>query len=1177
MTEMDGGALAQLRAAAEAAGGTDIPDGELIRFYEAKNRDLKAASLALQKTIAWRNAIDQTVPSAAEEFDMRLSSCVQLIGSDGSGCPVYCLQPGALLSDQTDGDLPAPLLTRAVRLGLEALRFELQATGADANGLILLLDLRSVRLGFWLLAMLPALREQMKIFEQHYPLCLRMVLVDCTSNADQEQSEPSLLKQVVKPWMLFRPLLSESLQARCVVVDEAHELLPVLDAHIPTLDLASPTAARAVRLRLQWLLSGGRRKPRSHLLERGILRPWEEADDPSFAGVGASEAKSVATLRAMLDEISAPASPALSPLALAKRGTPPASPPWTPPLRPTRPSGEGGDAASTSSPSQPPAAHHLPPIEFVWWLRHADGDVVKAADLMRAALRWRATNRIDEILNAPLLPTSGDVGGVEPTGGSAQSGGDDDDGEARGLVEVLRSSFECRGVDLNGQPFFVFTAPPFELEAAINVLGVDYLRTFGYRCFEAIRVALLDDSYQHEAPRQNVTLLLDLGAWADQIRPSSPILPKLLQLLKSLLSTWSSHYPHKVHPCVVTRLPTLSALWGFVRPLVSESLRSKLLLVADADLLATLTQIVPLDAVPLHLRKRALDAQLQSRPTSEVLARRGLLADGPSAAASSSKRGGTSSISALADAAKLQMSLLQERMGWKRAAGGAAAETVTAASSRVVARAVSAASRNGPTTAADEASLQLMQPPARSTLPPPPDAESRASETPVAAMHALDCIGPRLISTFGSVLLLAVTLSYYAGIYGYSILWLAAVWYLAAESHRLSLRQLAHRLSIFSARQTHTHAPTAEEMMLEMAIDEPVAPAAATAAVPGPPERDWLPEPPYAFHSEAGTSTQEEQPSSEAINAPQPASGGAGWSASGVDVAYDYQQPEWFNEIWRRVWRLAGPDFSRRLQRLIDKAIEKELAANGFGKVKARIHVGNLPFTFNKIKIDGSDPAHVRCDADMVWRGGGSLELNLSTKYVNVPIELADMSLCGRVRLQTHPQHYAPYFGHCSISFLHPPLIDFTLRALKSFDVMEVPLLAQRLTKVLREQACKPMVWPRQAFFYWSDVIDSPVPNRVQVKLVALHPPRRHTRSNPSSWVHLKVSLSEKQYDLHYTTAEMCVGGRRVTADAAVDEDNGDAISIGEEPTLLLEAPHLCPRLRLELRERRSASHQQQQ
>ena len=43
-----------------------------------------------------------------------------------------------------------------------------------------------------------------------------------------------------------------------------------------------------------------------------------------------------------------------------------------------------------------------------------------------------------------------------------------------------------------------------------------------------------------------------------------------------------------------------------------------------------------------------------------------------------------------------------------------------------------------------------------------------------------------------------------------------------------------------------------------------------------------------------------------------------------------------------------------------------------------------------------------------------------------------------RVLLQAAPHPDPPYLGRCSLSFLRPPDIDFVLRPMRAFDVMEV-------------------------------------------------------------------------------------------------------------------------------------------
>ena len=55
-----------------------------------------------------------------------------------------------------------------------------------------------------------------------------------------------------------------------------------------------------------------------------------------------------------------------------------------------------------------------------------------------------------------------------------------------------------------------------------------------------------------------------------------------------------------------------------------------------------------------------------------------------------------------------------------------------------------------------------------------------------------------------------------------------------------------------------------------------------------------------------------------------------------------------------------------------------------------------------------------------------------------VPLSVSDITLRGRVLLQAAPHPDPPYLGRCSLSFLRPPDIDFVLRPMRAFDVMEV-------------------------------------------------------------------------------------------------------------------------------------------
>ena len=94
--------------------------------------------------------------------------------------------------------------------------------------------------------------------------------------------------------------------------------------------------------------------------------------------------------------------------------------------------------------------------------------------------------------------------------------------------------------------------------------------------------------------------------------------------------------------------------------------------------------------------------------------------------------------------------------------------------------------------------------------------------------------------------------------------------------------------------------------------------------------------------------------------------------------------------------------------------------------------------------------------------GGASLELEVASKYVTVPLSVSDITLRGRVLMQTAPHPDPPYLGRCSLCFLRPPDMDFVLRPMRAFDVMEVPLLHRQLHATFQSALCAPLLWPQQ-------------------------------------------------------------------------------------------------------------------
>ena len=246
-------------------------------------------------------------------------------------------------------------------------------------------------------------------------------------------------------------------------------------------------------------------------------------------------------------------------------------------------------------------------------------------------------------------------------------------------------------------------------------------------------------------------------------------------------------------------------------------------------------------------------------------------------------------------------------------------------------------------------------------------------------------------------------------------------------------------------------------------------------------------------------------------------------------------------------------------------------------EVSVALDMGSTPPTFPRVRFveaAGGGEAHIRLEAELVWRGA-SLELTAQigtdlTGYVAVPLALSELVVRGTLRFQAAPCGDAPYLGQCSVSFLSPPQIDFVLRPLRAFDVMEVPLLQRRLHAALLDAICAPMLWPQQHFFLWAELFDQPAPTVVTLHLHHLQPPA-DAAAAPAP-VYLCATLSEKTYDQAYRSADTRVAATATTVSATSSAAAEAGLApIHEEPTFLCEVA-AAARVQLALFERRAAA-----
>ena len=105
-----------------------------------------------------------------------------------------------------------------------------------------------------------------------------------------------------------------------------------------------------------------------------------------------------------------------------------------------------------------------------------------------------------------------------------------------------------------------------------------------------------------------------------------------------------------------------------------------------------------------------------------------------------------------------------------------------------------------------------------------------------------------------------------------------------------------------------------------------------------------------------------------------------------------------------RVWLRARHDVSRRMQRKLVAALRdgaEGMLASVAGEIAVKLDLGHRPPQFHRLRLVGDSPRHVRVEAEVLWvMGGASLELEVASKYVTVPLSVSDITLRGRVLLQ---------------------------------------------------------------------------------------------------------------------------------------------------------------------------------
>lgn len=184
----------------------------------------------------------------------------------------------------------------------------------------------------------------------------------------------------------------------------------------------------------------------------------------------------------------------------------------------------------------------------------------------------------------------------------------------------------------------------------------------------------------------------------------------------------------------------------------------------------------------------------------------------------------------------------------------------------------------------------------------------------------------------------------------------------------------------------------------------------------------------------------------------------------------------WLNRTLDSMWPHLDRWLSATLRSLLIRSFVafNQPAENGKPK-SLQLDVNYVSFGSQPIKIEGvtakpasGAPYTSRIDLDFVYRGDLVIELQASLPFgMKVPVSLKDLEMIGKMKIELAFKDKGA-IKHCSICFLTPPTLNFSIRTLAKLDIMDLPTLKETINTVLVLQMRQLMTYPNALTFDWS-------------------------------------------------------------------------------------------------------------
>eukprot|EP01114_Cavostelium_apophysatum_P014088 TRINITY_DN3561_c0_g1_i4.p1 TRINITY_DN3561_c0_g1~~TRINITY_DN3561_c0_g1_i4.p1 ORF type:complete len:906 (-),score=199.34 TRINITY_DN3561_c0_g1_i4:21-2738(-) len=179
---------------------------------------------------------------------------------------------------------------------------------------------------------------------------------------------------------------------------------------------------------------------------------------------------------------------------------------------------------------------------------------------------------------------------------------------------------------------------------------------------------------------------------------------------------------------------------------------------------------------------------------------------------------------------------------------------------------------------------------------------------------------------------------------------------------------------------------------------------------------------------------------------------------------------EWLNMMMTELWKNINTSVAEATKEKLKEIVEHYLNEKKPGAVEgisiAGINFGDIPPKFSAVKATKPVYTDYQMNFDFKYQGSLKmlLEVALGGRHVNVkvPILIQDWNIKGRMRFDMDFFAKSPYLNNLTIAFVDPPHIDLSIKPMKTFDIMDMPILKQWVEESIKLLVRSTMVVPAQ-------------------------------------------------------------------------------------------------------------------